>query len=109
MIASVWVWPRLRVPRVWFGLGLAALIAATVWLAVDLHNFVEARGTSEKAAVRILYTLLSAQDLPVLPLVLGSFMTGLISVRRVRTAGSELPNTDSTEKPTAPKAIGEVG
>ena len=104
MVASVWVWPRLRVPQLWFGLCLLTLISTATWLAVDLHNFVEFRETSEKAAVRILYKLLGARDLPVVPVVLGSFVTGLISRHCLRKACS-----GSTKEPTSPGVIGEVG
>lgn len=93
MVAAVWVWPRLRKPKVWFGLFSVTLIGATIWLGMDLHEFVDTQGTSEKAGVRLLFTLLSATGIPVVPTAMGSLMAGLISWRCVKAARSASTKT----------------
>ena len=82
MLAAVWIWPELRIPTLWFGLCVVILMAAAVWLGMDLRQFLATRETSDKAIIRPLFTLYMSSDTPVLPLVLGSFVTGLICVRR---------------------------
>ncbi len=108
MLAAVWVWPRLRVARFWFGISLVSFLGATVWLGTDLSQFVQERGTSERAAVRLLHTLFIATDLPALPVVLGSFITGLISAYGGQAARSASGGTHVSGNLTPPNEKREI-
>ena len=81
MLASVWIWPELGKPKLWFGLCLVLLIGALAWLGLDLREFLANREASGKVWVRPLFALYVSSDTPVLPLLLGSLLTGLVCLR----------------------------
>ena len=78
MLAAVWIWPRLRVTKIWFGLFLLVLVGTTLWLGLDLRQFFATDKPLELGSVRLAYSLFTASDTPVLPLMLGSLLTGLV-------------------------------
>lgn len=87
-------------PALWFGFCLVVLAGATVWLGLDLHRFLATRETSAKALVRLLYSLFTATDTPVLPLVSGSLITGVTCLRR-KKADPRLPENTVVSEDSA--------
>lgn len=88
-IAAVWIVPSLRVPKFWFGLSLATILGTTIWLGLDLYEFVDSRGSAQGLPLRVVFVLLSETGKPVLPVILGSFLAGLFSRRFPKVAPTE--------------------
>lgn len=84
-IAAVWIAPGLRIPKLWFGLCLATMLATTIWLGMDLYQFVTSRGGANGLPLRVLYVFLSQTGKPVLQLMLGTFLAGVFCWRRSDT------------------------
>ena len=76
-------------------------------MGMDLYQFVETRGSSEKAMVRLLYTPLSHPDIPVLPITLGSSLAGLLSIVRVNKSDPESVSTKKTDDSMANSKVTE--
>lgn len=81
MIAIVWISPKLRSPRVWLGLCLAAVLGTTIWLGKDLYRFVESGGATQDLPLRVLYEVLRDTGTPAVPVILGSFLAGVFCWR----------------------------
>lgn len=74
-----------------------------VWLAKDLMNYTSLVGSSELAANRVFYTLVGTTDIPVVPVVLGSFLAGLMSPRRSESVDSKPQSARESVDFTQPK------
>ena len=81
LVATVWIWTKLRLPTVWWVLSLIAVIVAVLWVGNDLLHFAQVKGSFENAGLRVLYLFLSEPDKPVLQLAFGFLMAGLLSLR----------------------------
>ena len=81
LVAAVWIWPKLRSPKVWFALFLFVSLATVIWVGNDLLRFLELKGTWGQAGLRTLYLLLSEPDKPALQLIIGFVLAGLFSLR----------------------------
>jgi hypothetical protein len=81
MVAAVWIWPKTRSPKFWFGLFLLASLATVIWLGNDLIRFLQVKGTWDQIGLRAVYLFLSEPDKPVLQLVFGLLLAGLFSRR----------------------------
>ena len=76
MIAVAWIWPALRKPKFWFAIALTTVVATTIWLSLDLREYMTAGGNAEKKHVKVIHTLVSNTDLPVVQIFLGSLIAG---------------------------------
>jgi len=88
-LAAVWIWPALRIPKFWFSLAVATLLGITVWLAIDIHSFLDGGGQESKISIRLLYTPLRETDVPAVPLAFGFLLAGLCSKRLTRRISPE--------------------
>ena len=79
LVAAVWIWPKLRSPRVWFTLFVLAFLATAIWVGYDLTCFLQGKGSWGGVGLRTLYLFVSEPDKPVLQLIFGLFMAGLFS------------------------------
>lgn len=79
LLAAVWIWAKLRSPKVWFALALLSFLALVLWVGNDLLRFVEVKGSMENVGLRTLYLFVSEPDKPVLQLIFGFAMAGLFS------------------------------
>ncbi len=95
---AVWIWPALRVPKLWFSLCLASLLGTAVWLGLDLQDFLARTERPSRAGVRILYVLLRETDMPAIPFAIGCLAAGLFS-RRGRQLESCENRAQSEEHP----------
>lgn len=57
-----------------------------IWLGLDILHFIEMGGTLQECPVRFVYVLLGAIDIPVLQVILGSFLAGVMSRRQRKAA-----------------------
>ena len=57
-----------------------------IWLGIDILHFIEMGGTLQECPVRFVYVLLGAIDIPVLQVILGSFLAGVMSRRQRKAA-----------------------
>ena len=81
LVGAEWIWPQLRVPKVWFRLSWLALSGTVLWLGVDLYHYVEERGLSQSVGLRVIFLFLRETGIPALQLTLGFFIAGLFSSR----------------------------
>jgi len=81
MFLPVWLWPRLRLTRIWLGLSLFSLIALILWLVLDLRSFTASQGSLENLPARSLYLLLSGTGVPALQWICGCLVNLLFSMR----------------------------
>ena len=79
LVASVWISPALRAPKVWFGIFWVTLLGTIIWLGIDLSNFMAAQGKSEDIGLRLLFVLMRGSDIPVLQVTVGSLLAALVS------------------------------
>lgn len=106
LVAAVWIWPKLRIPKLWFGLCLATLIGTTIWLGSDLYGFVGDGGGAVDLPRRLLYVILSETGKPVLPLALGSCLAGLFCWNRSKQDNA--PTAENAEAETASGAASTI-
>ena len=78
---AVWIWPQLRVPKIWFGLFFIAAVGVAVWLGMDLSEYAAEQRPSKNLALRTLFLFLSTTDIPALQLVCGLFTAGCLAIR----------------------------
>ena len=64
-----------------------------IWLGIDILHFIEMGGTLLECPVRFVYVPLGAIDIPVLKVMLGSFLAGVMSRRQRKSA--VMPQTPS--------------
>jgi hypothetical protein len=106
LVATAWIWAKLRVPKVWVGLLIVALLATAIWLSRDLYHFVEERGSSKYVWNRFLYVLFSETNKPAIQIIVGTFLAALFSWRFAKPADSK-PEMHSTVD-TTPKSCAKV-
>ncbi|MEL7497626.1 MAG: hypothetical protein AAFN77_08460 [Planctomycetota bacterium] len=90
LLFAIWIWPQLKMPRIWLTLFLLALIGTMVWVSMDLNEFIAARSSSNGSPRRVLYLVLSETDLPFVQLTIGFFAATLSSW--------QVPKRGNTEK-----------
>ena len=79
LVAAVWIWPKVRLPKLWFGLFLLTSLATVIWVGNDLLHFLQVKGTWGQSGLRTLYLLLSEPDKPALQLIIGFLLAALFS------------------------------
>ncbi len=96
MLAAVWIWPKLRIWKVWLVVCLLATLGTVAWLLSDLNGF-EAGAKSSNLGMRLLYVALSETDKPLIQLALGSCFATLFSFFRRPKADSRVSELEANE------------
>lgn len=95
LVSVLWIWPGSRRPLIWFSIFFVCMAVTTAWLGLDLGNFLATQRTAEKVGTRLLFKLLTATEWPVLQLMSGCLVCGIIS-RRYRNQVPESGGESST-------------
>lgn len=87
----------MRIPFLWLGICLASLLGGLIWIGFDVSDFVEKQGTAKDAWTRIYFVLVTAIDVPVVSLAIGSLFAAAFSwlCPGSRSPGHEQGDQDS--------------
>ncbi|MEM7784974.1 MAG: hypothetical protein AAF623_16615 [Planctomycetota bacterium] len=95
MFLIPWASPASRRPLIWKLTGFAAIFTLICWLGIDLLSYLATDGLVGESPMRIIYAVLTLTDVPLLALILGSFLNW-ISFRK------SWPIPDDLVMPPAP-------
>ena len=87
------------------GFSLLTLLGACAWLGKDLYDYFQQGGTFKLVFNRLLYTILSATNFPVLQLLVGGLMSTTYSWSVRRSGDKQLGKPESRVKTSVQSSV----